>query len=177
MEEKEVHSTEIYPVGNFDWPVSTNGVTVIGEEPAAPEKTMYRFFVGDIADIDIPRICREAEEDGRDVLLVPGQGGKGLLLVKASFLQPFTFTDGLTLAGEGLASCWGSRGTVVFRVRGGILFDRYADMDTIPSASIVKLEDGWRCKIIVLNQVPTVVSEIKKARRYHRRIQVKVHYL
>ncbi len=155
-------------------------VYVIGGDPITTvedKKTMYRFFVGDVADIDIPRICREAEEDGQDVLLVPGQGNKGLLLVKASFLQPFTHADGLMLAGEGLASYWGSRATVMYHVRGGVLFDFYADIDSITSASIVKLDDNWRCKIVVLNQVPVIVGELKKARRFRRRIQVKVHYL
>ena len=155
-------------------------VYVIGGDPITTvedKKTMYRFFVGDVADIDIPRICREAEEDGQDILLITDKNDKGLLLVKLTSLERFDFEDGLFLAGEPLWEHWGERGVAYAHRRGGIVFDALLDTGKDIEYSIAQLDPGWRCKIIVLNQVPVIVGELKKARRYHRRIQVKVHYL
>ena len=180
MEEKEAYQTRIYAVGNPDWSSGSDGVYKIGGDPitTVEEKSMYRFFVGDVADIDIPRICREAEEDGRDTLLIPDKNDKGLLLAKLTFLEGFEFEDGLFLAGEPLWEHWGGeRGVAYAHRRGGIVFDSLLDTGKDIEYKIAQLDPDWRCKIIVLNQVPVIVGELKKARRYHRRIQVKVHYL
>ena len=126
---------------------------------------MYKFYVKEATEIDIQRICDEAESD---VVLLTGAGGIGLLLVQNDFLRRFTTADKVMLAGEELCCEWGFSGARVIQAGQKPSFNIYGEPDALL---------GWRAMLIDLANMGKIAAEVKTARNYKRRIQVKVHYL
>jgi hypothetical protein len=126
----------------------------------------YRFVVGDAKDIDIPRICREAEEDGRDAVLVTS--ANCLLLIKQSVLDQFTTADGFSVGGTSLYNMWGNVCVGVRQVGPEVVQFESGRIDGY-------YPKGWRCKTFSKEGADIAVKALKAARKYQRRIAILVH--
>ena len=75
---------------------------------------MYTFKVKDASEVDFQRVCRENPNE--DAILVGNKESTSfVLLLNTSFLERFSVSDKIHVAGENLWRMWGNRCGLIAR--------------------------------------------------------------
>lgn len=122
----------------------------------------WKFTAKGLRDIDFDRICREAEEEGHDVIVVFVDGlDQAVILINYKFLSSVR-DCGLSIVGRMVDEYWGST------------FLNYAGIEYPP------LHPDWSCCVFDVKDMPKIAEEIKAARAALRKMlkkrKVSVHY-
>jgi hypothetical protein len=132
------------------------------------KKTEWDFTVSDAELIDLQRILDEAPESAVSVIVSDGESTSAVA-IRNSFLDKFNSRDECRVAGESLCPSWGLKGAAPRQHgRSGFVFEDY-----IGQSSAVMLS-GWRWRRTGGDDISKVENEIKGAKKYERRICVKV---